>query len=209
MPEINSFLAYLIYIFDQVVSFSTEILAFVFFNGDVIIQKTFIFIILSIALSLVFMRLINSSGRAMFVALAASAIGVSALPNSVVLLILSFWTPVYVAIFASLIFFLATIFFSTDWRIRRFLLIVLLSASLIKWFYYEGDIAYAGIAIIAILLLVFDRPIHLLLIKIREKVRKSRIQSVRERIKAKKEAEAIELGATMEEAEEYGEEESS
>lgn len=207
MVDQSSFLSFLYTFFSQSLIFIREIIAFVLFNGDIIIQKTFIFIVLAIILSIILNKMFNSSGMAFLISAIVSAVGVGALPDSVVMSIFTaVYAPIYTAVLVG-IFILMIIFYGTPWWVRRLLLGIFIVAGAIKWYFYGRNIIYVVISAVCIVFLILDTPLQKLFIKIRNKLKENKSVSARQRIMAKKEFEAVQQGASVKEAEQYGREE--
>jgi len=207
MVDQSSFLSFLLNFFTQALLFVKEIVAFVLFNGDIIVQKTFIFIVLTIVLSVILNKMLNSSGASFLLAAIASAAGVGALPDSIIMSIFTaIYAPIYTAVLAGL-FILMIIFYGTPWWVRRLLLAVFIVAGAVKWYFYGRNIIYAVISVVCIVFLSLDTPLQKIFMKIRAKLKEGSSKSARVRIMAKKEFEAIEQGASVKEAEQYGREE--
>jgi len=161
-------------VFNFISAMILPIIQFLFGLGEVMFAKMFIVCILTIILYKAAVKIVKSSTPAFIVALIVSLLGIKIIPDSVFSGMMAGWY-----VFALLGVFIAfTLLFRTVWWQRRtimFLLIIIFAAF---WYFYQKDSKYIIIAIVLMIFLIFDSPIHRILAPLRE------IGEKREEIKA-------------------------
>ena len=151
-------------VFDFVSSLIIPIIQFLFGLGEVMFAKIFIVCILTIALQKAVIKLVKSPSPALIIAFLISLLGIRIIPDSGFTSLMAGWYT-----FAVLGVFMAfTLFFRTVWWQRKGIMLVLIALFTAFWYFYGRNTKFIILAIILLLFLIFDTPIHKALAPLRK-----------------------------------------
>ena len=157
-------LSILTIIFDFISALIVPVIEFLFGLGEVMFAKIFFICVLSFFIYKAAIKLIHSPAWAFIASLGISLIGIRAVPEDFLVSAMTGWYAF--AILA--LFFAFTLFLRTVWWQRRatmFALIILFSAF---WYFYGRSSKYVILAIILLIFLILDSPIHKALAPLRK-----------------------------------------
>jgi len=171
------------------------VISFLFGLGEVMLAKLLLVSIMTFFLYKASIKFLSSPTIAFIASFIVSLLGIRILPEEILPSIMTQWYA-----FAIIGVFLAfTMLFKTVWWQRRIVMFALIAIFASFWYFYGRDEKYIILAIILIIFLIFDSPIHKALAPLRKAKEKSDELSLKIKVKQKEIADAVAARATEEE----------